>query len=100
MDDQTALIERKVALMKDLTEKIAEAKKQIAEVEAQLAEAKKIREDENRAYQSDKSDDKAAIELITMAIGALEKFYKDNNLALVQRKSVAAAPGEAPAPPP
>merc|ERR1719253_2001555 len=37
-----------------------------------------------------------------MAMKALEKFYKDNNLALVQSASAdeSAAPGEAPAPPP
>lgn len=103
MDDQTATIARKVARMEELDEKIAVAKKEIADTEAQIDEATKVRADENAEYKSSKADDKAAVELIEMAIKALEKFYKDNNLALVQSVASAeksAAPGEAPAPPP
>merc|ERR1719421_2815506 len=95
MDDQTALIGRKEALMKELKEKIAEAEKTIADIEAQIEEATKLREDEHTEFKASKADDEAAVELIEMAIGALEKFYKDNGLALVQQRSM--APGKAPA---
>lgn len=105
MDDQTALIARKVARMEELTEKIAVANKDIKNIEAQLAEATKMREDEKAEFESNKADDKAAVELIEMAMDALAKFYKDNAdaLALMQVKASTkrvSAPGEAPAPPP
>ena len=35
-------------------------------------------------FGADKADDEAAVGLIETAMGALEKFYTDNNLALVQ----------------
>merc|ERR1719181_2651969 len=99
MDDQTALIARKVARMEELTAKIADANKEIESIEKQLEEAKRVREDENAEYKANKADDKAAVELIEMAMGALTKFYKDNNLALVQTKAVKKVfqgPGDAP----
>lgn len=102
MDDQTALIARKVARMEELNAKIADANKEIENIEKQLEEAKRVREDENAEYKRNKADDKAAVELIQMAMDALTKFYKDNNLALMQvaNKVSIKAPGEAPAPPP
>jgi len=102
MDDQTALIARKVARMEELTEKIADANTAIDNTRKQMKAADQIRADEAAEYKSNKADDVAAVELIEMAMKALEKFYKDNNLALVQSASAdeSAAPGEAPAPPP
>jgi hypothetical protein len=100
MDDQTALIARKVARMAELTEKIAVADKSIVSVNGQMKEAHQIRADEKAEYDSSKADDKAAVELIQMAIEALEKFYKDNADALNASLVQTVAPGEAPAPPP
>jgi len=100
MDDQTALIARKVARMEELTEKIAEANKSIDNVNAQMKEAHQIRADEHAEFKSSKADDKAAVELIQMAIEALAKFYKDNAAAMEAALVQTVAPGEAPAPPP
>ncbi len=102
MDDQTALIARKVARMEELTQKIADANTAIDNTRKQMKAADEIRADEAAEYKANKADDEAAVKLIEMAIKALEKFYKDNNLALVQSASAdeSAAPGEAPAPPP
>jgi hypothetical protein len=65
-----------------------------------MKEAHQIRADEHAEYKSSKADDKAAVELIQMAIEALEKFYKDNAAALESALVQTVAPGEAPAPPP
>merc|ERR1719379_1888637 len=47
------------------------------------------------------ADDKAAVKLVKMASGVLEDFYKDNGLALVQKKKMEpVVAGEAPPPPP
>jgi len=103
MDDETATIERKEALMAELKDKIAVADKEIADTRAQIEEATRVREAENAEYEKSKGDDERAVELITMAIDALKNFYTDNNLALVQSVASAeksAAPGKAPAPPP
>jgi len=100
MDDQTALIARKVARMAELVEKIEEANKSIDNVNGQMKEAHQIRADEHAEYKSSKSDDKAAVELIQMAMDALTKFYKDNAAALESALVQTVAPGDAPAPPP
>jgi hypothetical protein len=94
MDDQTALIERKVARMEELTEKIRVANEEIKATQEQMKEATDVREKENTEYKKAKADDSAAVELIQMAMDALTKFYKDNNLSLIQE------PGKAPTPPP
>jgi hypothetical protein len=100
VDDEQATIERKEALIAEMNEKIEDAEQQIQELTEALETATRNREDENAEFKSNLADDKAAVILIEKAIGALGKFYSDNNLALVQRQEPLVAAGEAPAPPP
>lgn len=99
VDDEQATIERKQALIEELTEKIAVNTDKIAKINEEMKEAKRMRQEEKAEYESSKSDDKAAVVLIERAVQALGKFYKNNNLALMQQRRTQ-APGEAPAPPP
>jgi len=103
VDDEQATIERKEALIEELNGKIEDAQQKIKELTEQLADATRNRGDENTEFKANLADDKAAVVLIGRSIEALEKFYQDNNLALVQsqvgRQPLVAA-GEAPAPPP
>jgi len=92
-----------------LTARISQCEKTIAELVASLKETKedldkatRQRNDENKAWKQTDADDKAAAETVLSAKEVLAGFYKDNNLALVQRakQPVTEDAGAAPPPPP
>jgi len=93
-----------------LTEEIAQCEKTIEELVAEhkkakeaLAKAQRMRDDENRAWKVTDADDKAAAETVLSARDVLEGFYKENNLALMQKAQQPVSgmdAGDAPPPPP
>jgi len=92
-----------------LSAKIAECKAKIDELNAEhkkvkeeLAAAQRMRNDEHAAWEETDKDDKAAAETVKSARDVLAGFYKDNNLALIQKKQPAQGmdAGAAPPPPP
>merc|ERR1719272_590478 len=93
-----------------LTEEIAQCEKTIEELVAEhkkakeaLAKAQRMRDDENRAWKATDADDKTAAETVLSARDVLEGFYKENNLAFVQKLQQPVSgmdAGDAPPPPP
>jgi len=82
-----------------LTTEIAQCEKTIEELKAEhqktsdaLDKATQMRADEKASWKQTDADDKLAAETVMNAKNVLEGFYKDNNLALLQK--------DAPAPPP
>jgi len=104
MDDETALMNRKKALIADCKAEIAEIDAKTKETNLQRDEATVARNKENVEYKAAKADDEAAAKLIMASKSVLEKFYSDNSLALAQTKAHGKQPvvvaGEAPPPPP
>jgi len=104
MDDETALINRKKALIADCQAEIAAIVAKTKETNLQRDEATVGRNKEKLEYDAAKADDEAAAKLIMASKSVLEKFYSDNSLALAQMKAHGKQPvvvaGEAPPPPP
>jgi hypothetical protein len=113
IDDKTAFISRKNAQIATLKGKIANLVKNIKDLNTQISEAKSMRDAENAEYKVAKGDDVAAKGLVEKTKTVLMKFYEDEGLALVQKRTAevlkveknSQAPemspaGEAPPPPP
>jgi len=107
--DTSRTIDEQTDEITALTARIAQCEKTIAELVASLKETKedldkatRQRNDENKAWKQTDADDKAAAETVLSAKEVLAGFYKDNNLALVQRakQPVTEDAGAAPPPPP
>jgi len=101
IDERSEAVFKLEAEIAEIKVDIEDKEKQIANIEKELAAAQKNRNDENAEWKQTAADDKAAGELVKMAQGVLESFYKDNGLMLVQRKRMEpVVAGEAPPPPP
>merc|ERR1719207_475776 len=87
MDDETALINRKMADIEAMQKEIAGIVEHVKELKLQLEEAQIQRAKENTEYKAGKADDEAAAVLIGKSKDVLEKFYADNGLALAQTNS-------------
>merc|ERR1719352_651803 len=81
---------------------IADNKAKIAQTQKELDDATKLKEEETAEWKQSDAEDKAAAELVVMAKGVLETFYKDNGLMFVQKakKAPEVVAGQAPPPPP
>lgn len=102
IDDLTDKMDALEKEIKEHNEQIKEKEEEIDVLEKDLKVAKKIREEENAAWDANDAADKLASELVEQSAEVLTKFYTDNKLNLVQRK-VRMDPvkaGEAPPPPP
>jgi len=101
VDDASDAITRQQQKVEEQKVQIEIAKKEIEKLKEELKEATRTREDEKMAFESDKSDDEAAVELIGQAMDVLKNFYSENfGLVQVAKKGKQQAPGEAPPPPP
>jgi len=100
IDDMTDKVVRLAEEIKDLSGEINSLIADQKQVKDELSAATKIRKDENAAFVVTNKDDKDAAATVKMAQDTIQKFYKDNNLALVQSKLHQAPAGEAPVPPP
>merc|ERR1719321_32965 len=106
IDDFTDVMTRNTARIEELNGEIKKLEDSIKKMNDDLYEAKRSREDEKAAFESGLRDDETAAGLIQQAKDVLANFYKDNELALLQKdtqkttqqKTVKA--GQAPPPPP
>jgi hypothetical protein len=83
----------------DLNDKIAAMEKDIAETQVAVKRAGEDRGMENREYQKNVADQRAAQKILAFALKRLESFYNKKSLLSVSVHR-SKAPGEAPAPPP
>merc|ERR550537_1497717 len=101
IDTNTETIDRLTAQIAAANKSIEVINEEIEDLNSELQDATDQRAKETAKFGSDKADDEAAVGLIETATAALEKFYTDNNLGLVQvRRQPFVEAGEAPTPPP
>jgi hypothetical protein len=103
IDTNTETIDRLTAQIAAANKSIEVINEEIEDLNSELQDATDQRAKETAKFGADKADDEAAVGLIETAMGALEKFYTDNNLALVQvrrQRQPFVEAGEAPTPPP
>lgn len=77
-----AALKRMENTKKNLGDEISQLEKDIAATKKEQAELLKLRNSEVGEFRQALKDDADAIELMKQAIVTLEKFYKDNNIAL------------------
>jgi hypothetical protein len=98
MTDKVMHLEEEIGL---LTKNIQALQVERRKVKEELDAGTKIRKDEQAAFLKAEQDDKKAAETIKSAKKVLERFYKDNNLGLIQvRKAPVVETGATPPPPP
>merc|ERR1719453_1036614 len=73
------VLARKVGILQN---KIADAAQQVEDLLAFQAKMKKERDSENSEYESEKTDDEGAIDVLETAIGQLSKFYENQGVDL------------------
>merc|ERR1719379_1310189 len=103
IDTNTETIDRLTAQIAASNKSIEVIDEEIKDLNSELQDASDQRAKETAKFTTDKADDEAAVGLIETAVAALEKFYTDNNLGLMQvRRSGQpfVEAGEAPTPPP
>merc|ERR1719428_616066 len=100
IDEQTAIIVRQKAAIETKEAEIARLQQEKKDTMLQRDEATVTRNKEAKEYAAAKADDEAAAGLIEKAKGVLEKFYSDNQLALLTAGQPVVVAGEAPPPPP
>jgi len=102
MDDETALINRKKAFIADCQAEIKSIDATVKETKLQRDEATIARRKGKLEYEAAKAEDEQAVSLMDAAVDVLNKFYTDNQLALMQRSAQAPVveAGAAPPPPP
>merc|ERR1719324_2345753 len=104
-------IDTNVETIDRLTAQIEAAEKmikQIQDLEVEIRDAGDNRAKENAEYMAAEAEDNAAVELVSNAMGVLEKFYEENGLKFTQLHAEVrrageepfVAAGEAPTPPP
>jgi len=94
IDDMTDSITALTGEIKDLNKELDETNAELKAATAEIAAAKKLRDEEKAEWTTSDADDAEASETVGNAMTVLTKFYKDNNLMLVQKQS------QAPPPPP
>jgi len=101
IDEMTEHVNKLEEELTALGKQVEEAAKKKIQTTEELAEAETLREKENAAFKKNMADDMAAAQLVEMAIGVLEDFYKENGLVFAQKSSAPqVVAGEAPPPPP
>merc|ERR1719321_1672903 len=103
--DLTAKANDLTALIKTLTEEIADAKTDITNNQIQMKKASVQREAENKEFQVVAQDQQATRAILEKAVDRLSQFYRKQQMtgtvkSLAQTDSDDAAPGDAPPPPP
>jgi len=103
IDEATDLINKLAKHIADCKAKIEQLDADYKATEEELKKATRMRADENKAWKETDADDKLAAETVQNARDVLAGFYKDNNLALMQKGKQPVsgmAAGDAPPPPP
>eukprot|EP00747_Dinoflagellata_sp_TGD_P131429 gnl/TRDRNA2_/TRDRNA2_174964_c5_seq27.p1 gnl/TRDRNA2_/TRDRNA2_174964_c5~~gnl/TRDRNA2_/TRDRNA2_174964_c5_seq27.p1 ORF type:complete len:704 (+),score=277.55 gnl/TRDRNA2_/TRDRNA2_174964_c5_seq27:45-2156(+) len=102
IDEHSDTITKLEAEIEVIKQEIAAMQAEIKAIGEELSKAEKIRKDEHAEWEENDAADKAAAEIVGMAKGVLEDFYKEN-MSLFQKKHKKMEPvaaGEAPPPPP
>jgi len=97
MDEATDSITKLTGEIADIVADIQDKNQTIAATQRELDDATQLREAENKEWQATDKDDRDMAALVVQAKDVLEKFYKDNQLMLLQQPVEA---GKAPPPPP
>jgi len=103
MDDATDEITRLASEIEEIKSDIKDKEKAKAKAKEELEGATRQRQDENTEFKANLKDDKEMASVLAKAKAVLEEFYKENDLALLQRQpevSEQLKAGEAPPPPP
>jgi len=101
IDDFTDAMTKLNAEIKQLEKDIVAMEEKKTKVKEELATATDLRKKENTEWTASNSDDEQAAITVNNAKDVLEGFYKDNNLAFVQKASAPVVEaGAAPPPPP
>merc|ERR1719460_2120654 len=108
IDTNVETIDRLTAEIEAANKTIQAIAAEIVELEIEIRDAGDNRAKEKSEYQAAESEDLAAVDLISNAMGVLEKFYEENGLKFAQMDSEVrrasqepfVAAGEAPTPPP
>lgn len=101
IDDHTDAMTKLNAEIKQLEKDIVAMEEKKTNVKEELATATDLRKKENTEWKASDSDDEQAAITVNNAKDVLEGFYKDNNLAFVQKASAPVVEaGAAPPPPP
>jgi hypothetical protein len=110
IDTNVETIDRLTAQIEAANKTIQAIAAEIQELEIELRDAGDNRAKENKEYMAAESEDMAAVELVSNAMGVLEKFYEEAGLKFTQMHAEVrrvkgseepfVAAGEAPTPPP
>merc|ERR1719199_1551606 len=108
IDTNVETIDRLTAQIEAAEKTIQAIAAEIVELQIEIRDAGDNRAKEKSEYQAAESEDLAAVDLISNAMGVLEKFYEENGLKFAQMHSEVrrtsqepfVAAGEAPTPPP
>merc|ERR1719335_1599235 len=106
IDTNVETIDRLTAQIEAANKTIQAITAEIQDLEVEIRDAGDNRAKENKEYLAAEADDHAAVDLISSAMGVLEKFYEEAGLKFtqVEVRRVKAEPfvaaGEAPTPPP
>eukprot|EP00747_Dinoflagellata_sp_TGD_P155180 gnl/TRDRNA2_/TRDRNA2_177556_c0_seq4.p1 gnl/TRDRNA2_/TRDRNA2_177556_c0~~gnl/TRDRNA2_/TRDRNA2_177556_c0_seq4.p1 ORF type:complete len:788 (-),score=255.14 gnl/TRDRNA2_/TRDRNA2_177556_c0_seq4:191-2515(-) len=104
IDDDSDAVSSLTAEVAQIKEDIKDNEAKFADVTKELQEATKMRKEERAEWKQASVDDTNALQLVKMARGVLEDFYKDNDLKLIafvqQKKMEPVVAGQAPPPPP
>ena len=108
IDTNVETIDRLTAQIEAAEKMIKQIEAEIQDLEVEIRDAGDNRAKENAEYMAAEAEDNAAVELVSNAMGVLEKFYEENGLKFTQLHAEVrrageepfVAAGEAPTPPP
>ena len=108
IDTNVETIDRLTAQIEEAEKMIKQIEAEIQDLEVEIRDAGDNRAKENAEYMAAEAEDNAAVELVSNAMGVLEKFYEENGLKFTQLHAEVrrageepfVAAGEAPTPPP
>jgi len=83
--NEAAIVKHK-KIIEQLEQTLKETEESITETEEQMKKMEKERQDEKDAFEAAKKDDEAATELLEKAKEAISKYYKDNEIEMIQKK--------------
>merc|ERR1719428_1076389 len=108
IDTNVETIDRLTAQIEEAEKMIKQIQAEIQDLDVEIRDAGDNRAKENAEYMAAEAEDNAAVELVSNAMGVLEKFYEENGLKFTQLHAEVrrageepfVAAGEAPTPPP
>merc|ERR1719160_543527 len=96
IDTNVETIDRLTAQIEAAEKQIKQIEAEIQDLEVEIRDAGDNRAKENKEYMAAEADDMAAVELVSNAMGVLEKFYEENGLKFTQLHAEVRRAGEEP----